>query len=64
MAADKKGDYRKSIKVEIIENYGSALKAGYVVEMHPVLANRLIVKGVCQKTTLELGKVDKTKVKK
>lgn len=64
MATDKKGEYRKSIRVEMTENYGSALKAGTVVEMHPVLANRLIVKGVCQKTTLELGRVDKSKAKK
>ena len=64
MATDKKGDYRKSMKVEILENYGTALKAGRVVEMHPVLANRLIVKGVVQKSTADLGLVDKTKGKK
>ena len=64
MATEKKGDYRKSIRVEIVENYGTALKSGAVVEMHPVLANRLIVKGVCQKSSLELGKIDKTKAKK
>lgn len=63
MATEKKGEYRKSVRVEIIENYGTALKAGNIVEMHPVLANRLIVKGVCQKTNAEIGKA-KEKSKK
>lgn len=51
---------RKVIRVEIIENY-SSLKAGIVVEMHPVLYKQLLDKGVCVKTTKPLGYTQQVK---
>lgn len=45
---------RNVIRVEIIEDY-SALKAGTVTEVHPVLYKDLLKKGVCVRTTKPLG---------
>lgn len=45
---------RHVIRVEIIEDY-SALKAGTVTEVHPVLYKDLLKKGVCVRTTKPLG---------
>lgn len=45
---------RHVVRVEIIEDY-SALKAGTVTEVHPVLYKDLLKKGVCVRTTKPLG---------
>lgn len=42
---EKKGKFRKVEKVEVIKEH-NFLKKGQVVEMHPVLAKRLIARDV------------------
>lgn len=49
----KQGVYRKSTKIELLKDY-SRLSAGSVVEVHPVLADRLIALEVAKKTTKAL----------
>lgn len=49
----KKGDYRKFVKVEILEDT-KARKKGEVVEMHPILANRLVAIEKAKTTTKKL----------
>lgn len=49
----KKGDYRRSKKVEILKDR-SAYKKGNVIEVHPVLAKRLIAEGVAEESTKKL----------
>lgn len=41
----KKGPYRKTTVVTMVKDH-SALKKGKVVECHPVMADRLVAKGV------------------
>jgi len=47
MANKKKGDYRVLVNVEILEDY-AMYKKGTTVEMHPVLANRMIAQSVAK----------------
>jgi hypothetical protein len=51
----KKGPYRKLTKVEILKDH-SRYSQGNVVEMHPVLAKRLMAIDVAKVTTKELSK--------
>ena len=51
----KKGPYRKSVKVEMIEDF-SRLAKGNVVEVHPVMSKRLIAAGVAKVSTKDLSK--------
>ena len=52
----KKGPYRKLTRVEILSDY-SRYSKGNVIEMHPVLAKRLIAIDVAKVTTKELSKL-------
>ena len=49
----KQGVYRKFVKIEMLKDY-SRLSANSVIEVHPVMADRLIALEVAKKTTKAL----------
>lgn len=54
MAAPRISTFRQVVRIEMIENF-SALRKGQVLEVHPVMATRLMAKDVAKKTTKPMG---------
>ena len=60
----KKGDFRVLVRVEMLKNYGSKLKAGMVIDVHPGLAEVLTNGYAVEAPNAKLTKVPSVKTKK